>query len=106
MCKACSRVGVGLISTFEDMDVDEPVVEDVNLANAVNLSESEDEVEEEQIAGDFFTTPDTDLVNSCPSPSSGSLTYFRRFRTLTHDRIKSTSFNSLPTSLHLPRRHL
>ena len=44
------------------MDVDEPVADDVNLANAVNLSESEDEIEEEQITGDFFTIPDPDLV--------------------------------------------
>jgi hypothetical protein len=44
------------------MDVDEPAADDVDLANAVNLSESEDEVEEEQIAGDFFTAdPDVCL---------------------------------------------
>jgi len=47
------------------MDVDEPGADDVNLANAVNLSESEDEVVEEQIAGDFFTTPDPDDVRGC-----------------------------------------
>jgi hypothetical protein len=58
------------------MDVDEPAADDVDLANAVNLSESEDEVEEEQIAGDFFTAdPDVRLL---PLPSdrvlsSGSL---------------------------------
>lgn len=46
------------------MDVDEPVAEDVDLANAVNLSESEDEVEEEGIAGDFFTAPEQDLVGA------------------------------------------
>ncbi|KAF9646363.1 hypothetical protein BDM02DRAFT_3171826 [Thelephora ganbajun] len=45
----------------EDMDVDEPMADDVDLANAVNLSESEDEVEEEQIAGDFFTDPGQDF---------------------------------------------
>ena len=50
------------------MDVDEPVADDVDLANAVNLSESEDEVEEERIAGDFFTTPDTDIVRVRPFP--------------------------------------
>lgn len=49
------------------MDVDEPAADDVDLANAVNLSESEDEVEEEQIAGDFFTAdPD---VRLSPFPS-------------------------------------
>ena len=47
------------------MDVDEPEAEDVDLANAVNLSESEDEVEEERIAGDFFTTPEGDFVRVC-----------------------------------------
>lgn len=47
------------------MDVDEPVAEDVDLANAVNLSESEDEVEEERIAEDFFATPEQDLVGVC-----------------------------------------
>jgi len=47
---------------FKDMDVDEPAADDVDLANAVNLSESEDEVEEEKVAGDFFTSPDQDVV--------------------------------------------
>ena len=51
-----------LMLPFEDMDVDGMEIDDVNLANAVNLSESEDEVEEEQIAGDFFAAPDTDVV--------------------------------------------
>ena len=55
------------------MDIDEPAIDDVDLANAVNLSESEDEVEEERVAGDFFTTPDTDVVRISPSPSGGSL---------------------------------
>jgi len=50
------------------MDIDEPVADDVNLANAVNLSESEDEVEEEQIAQDFFTASDQDFVRICPFP--------------------------------------
>ena len=50
------------------MDVDEPVADDVDLANAVNLSESEDEVEEEQIAGDFFTAPDLNTVRACRFP--------------------------------------
>lgn len=50
------------------MDVDEPVADDVDLANAVNLSESEDEVEEERIAGDFFTASDTDIVRVRPFP--------------------------------------
>lgn len=49
------------------MDVDETVADDINLANAVNLSESEDEVEEEQIAADFFTTPDQDFVRTPPT---------------------------------------
>ena len=44
------------------MDVDEPMADDVDLANAVNLSESEDEVEEEPIAGDFFTPLDPNIV--------------------------------------------
>lgn len=59
------------------MDVDEPIVDDVDLANAVNLSESEDEIEEEQIAGDFFTTPDPDFVRVCPltPPSNPSLAF-------------------------------
>ena len=48
------------------MDVDELANDDVDLSNAVNLSESEGEVEEEQIAGDFFTTPDQDFVRVCP----------------------------------------
>ena len=43
------------------MDIDELATDDVDLANAVNLSESEGEVEEEQVAGDFFT-PDQDFV--------------------------------------------
>jgi hypothetical protein len=94
------------MSNFEDMDVDEPMVDDVNLANAVNLSESEDEVEEEQIAGDFFTTPDPDFVGACRSPSFGSLTCCLCFRTLTHGRIKSTFSNSLQPFLHLPLLHL
>ena len=47
------------------MDVDGPTGDDVNLANAVNLSESEDEVEEERIAGDFFTAADPDFVRVC-----------------------------------------
>jgi len=50
------------------MDVDETAADDVDLANAVNLSESEDEVEEEQIAGDFFTSPDQDVC-VCNFPS-------------------------------------
>jgi hypothetical protein len=59
------------------MDVDEPAADDIDLANAVNLSESEDEVEEERIAGDFFTAPDPDSVCDLPLPcdrrlSSGS----------------------------------
>jgi len=57
-----SCFGGYLTPTFEGMDVDELVADDVDLANAVNLSESEDEVEEERIAGDFFTTPDIDGV--------------------------------------------
>lgn len=88
------------------MDVDEPVIDDVNLANAVNLSESEDEVEEEQIAGDFFAAPDPDFVCVSPSPAFVLLTCFRYFRTLTQDRIKSTSFNSLRSFPHLPRLRL
>ena len=60
------------------MDVDGPVADDVNLANAVNLSESEDEVEEERIAGDFFTTPDPDFVRIYSFPL-GSLTEFEGF---------------------------
>jgi hypothetical protein len=94
------------MSTFEDMDVDEPVVDDVDLANAVNLSESEDEIEEEQIAGDFFPAPDPDFVRACPSSSFGFLTCFWYFRTLTHHRIRFTSFSSLRISLRLPRHHL
>lgn len=47
------------------MDVDEPAAEDIDLANAVNLSESEDEVEEERIAGDFFIASEQDLVRAC-----------------------------------------
>ena len=47
------------------MDVDELATDDVDLSNAVNLSGSEDEVEEEQIAGDFFT-PDRDFVRISP----------------------------------------
>ena len=62
VCKDIPYVEAGLTSTSEDMDVDEPLLDDVNLANAVNLSESEDEVEEEQVAGDFFATPDPDFV--------------------------------------------
>ncbi|KAF9778434.1 RNA polymerase III RPC4-domain-containing protein [Thelephora terrestris] len=50
-----------MLGEGEDMDVDEPLIDDVNLANAVNLSESEDEVEEEQIASDFFAIPDSDF---------------------------------------------
>lgn len=57
------------------MDIDEPVADDVNLANAVNLSESEDEVEEEQIARDFFASSDQDFVRICPFPLE-SLTDF------------------------------
>lgn len=55
------------------MDVDEQITDDVDLANAVNLSESEDEVEEEQIAGDFFTTRDPSAVRVCPLPSGHPL---------------------------------
>lgn len=60
--EASSGVSASLISKIKDMDIDEPTADDVNLANAVNLSESEDEVEEEQITGDFFTVPDPDFV--------------------------------------------
>lgn len=95
-----------LTSAFKDMDVDEPVVDDIDLANAVNLSESEDEIEEEQIAGDFFTSPDPDFVCVHRSTSSGSLTCFPYSRTLTHDRIKYTSFNSLQNFPRLPRCRL
>ena len=58
-------LGESLTSTSEDMDVDEMAADDVNLANAVNLSGSEDEVEEEQIAGDFFNQ-DPVRVRPCP----------------------------------------
>ena len=50
--------------SLEDMDIDKPMADDVDLANAVNLSESEDEVEEESIAGDFFTPLDPDIVRA------------------------------------------
>lgn len=59
------------------MDVDEPAVDDVDLANAVNLSESEDEVEEEQITGDFFNAPGPDFVRVYPPPSLRLLTSFQ-----------------------------
>jgi len=68
VCGEISCFNSYLIPTFKGMDIDEPVADDVNLANAVNLSESEDEVEEERIAGDFFATPDTDPVRVRPSP--------------------------------------
>lgn len=51
------------------MDIDEPMADDVDLANAVNLSESEDEVEEERIGGDFFATADPDIVRVYHFPS-------------------------------------
>ena len=58
----------GLTSTSKDMDIDKPAVDDVDLANAVNLSESEDEVEEERVAGDFFGNLDSDVVRARPPP--------------------------------------
>lgn len=61
------------------MDIDEQMADDVDLANAVNLSESEDEVEEEQIVGDFFTAPNQDLVRVCHIPFE-SLTEFEDFQ--------------------------
>jgi len=71
VCEDVSCLGACLTSTFEGMDVDEPVADDVDLANAVNLSESEDEVEEERISEDFFTAPDTDVrVRAFPSDRS------------------------------------
>ena len=88
------------------MDVDEPAVDDVDLANAVNLSESEDEVEEERIAGDFFTTSNPDFVRACLPPSFGLFTGFLHLRTLTQDRTRSTSFNSLQISPRSHRRQL
>ena len=72
-CELISCFSAYLTLTFEDMDVDEPMIDDVDLANAVNLSESEDEVEEEKIAGDFFTTPDTDIVRIRAPPPNFSL---------------------------------
>jgi len=97
------RFNPSLIPTFKDMDVDEPVADDTNLANAVNLSESEDEVEEERIAGDFFT-PDTDVVRACLSP--GSLTELGIVRIPTLARKGSTSSNFRRISLPSFRRHL
>ena len=75
----------------KDMDVDEVATDDVNLANAVNLSGSEDEVEEEQIAGDFFNQDFVRIRPCVPSDRSLSLAIVR---IPTFVRIESTSSNS------------
>lgn len=89
------------------MDVDEGPKEEVNLANALDLSESEDEEELEDIIDDFSLTNDTEEV--CSQNVIASIgTQHSYYRTQTSDKSGyiSSSFPTRFLPLSLGHRNL